>query len=85
MLSAMLMATPLVVAQSGGGYDLHWNTQNDGGAAMSGANGYTLTGTVAQSDVDPVGPQTGANNYALRSGFWAGVHESDVIFSNGFE
>ena len=85
MLSAMLIAAPWVVAQSGGGYDLHWNTQNDGGAEMSGANGYSLTGTVAQPEANPAGPQNGANNYALRAGFWEGAHENDVIFRNGFE
>ena len=85
MLSAMWIAAPWVIAQSGGGYDLHWNTQSDGGAAMSGTNGYTLTGSVAQPEVNPAGPQTGANSYALRAGFWEGVSENDVIFRNGFE
>lgn len=68
------------VAQSGGGYDLHWNVAAAGGAAMNGA-GYTLTGTVAQSVV----ARACANGYMLDSGFWAGVPGDDVIFRNGFE
>lgn len=71
-------------AQSGGGYDLHWNTLDAGGQATSGANGYALNGTVAQADAGV--PAGGANGYGLRGGFWPGVHEAgDVLFRNGFE
>ena len=85
MLAAMLIAAPWVVAQSGGGYDLHWNVPGAGGAAMSGASGYILNGTIGQADASPAGAMTGASSYALRGGFWAGVHENDVIFRNGVE
>ncbi len=53
---------------------------------MNGAGGYTLTGTIAQSDASAHGPMIGAGSYALNGAFWAGVHEgSDVIFRTGFE
>lgn len=67
-------------AQSGGGYDLHWNVPGAGGAAMSGA-GYTLGGTVGQHAI----ARACANGYTLSSGFWAGAAGGDVIFRNGFE
>ena len=68
------------LAQSGGGYDLHWNTLSGGGGAMSGA-GYSVNGTIGQHAASTAC----ANGYALRSGFWAGVPETDVIFRDGFE
>ncbi len=82
----MLIAAPVSLAQSGGGYDLHWNTSAAGGGAMNGASGYTLIGTIAQPDANAHDPMTGSGSYALRGGFWVGVHEgSDEIFRNGFE
>lgn len=71
-------------AQSGGGYDLHWNLPAAGGAAMSGG-GYTLTGSVGQHEANSAGTMTSASCYALRGGFWSGAQSSDVIFRNGFE
>lgn len=85
LVVAALTSASLALAQSGGGYDLHWNVPAAGGGAMSGANGYTLNGTVAQADASPAGALNGANGYAMQGGFWAGVHENDVIFRNGFE
>jgi hypothetical protein len=84
-LSALLLAAPVLLAQSGGGYDLHWSTQSAGGGAMNGANGYTLHGTIARPDAT-ASAMIGSGDYALRGGFWAGVHETgDRVFSNGFE
>ncbi|HZW50917.1 MAG TPA: hypothetical protein VFF05_03590 [Rudaea sp.] len=70
-------------AQSGGGYDLHWNAPAAGGATMADA-GYTLTGTVAQPAAKAA-CASGASGYTLRDGFWAGQPGGDVIFRNGFE
>jgi hypothetical protein len=67
-------------AQSGGGYDLHWNVPGAGGAAMSGA-GYTLGGTVSQHAAS----ESCAHGYKVSSGFWAGARGGDVIFRNGYE
>ena len=85
LLAAALTAASVALAQSGGSYDLHWNKAAGGGVPMSGAGAYTLNGSVAQADASPVGALNGANGYVLRGGFWAGVHENDVIFRNGFE
>jgi len=84
-LCMLMSVAPLILAQSGGGYDLHGNTQNAGGGMLSGASGYTLDGTIAQPDANSFGAMTSANNYALLGGFWPGVDEGDVIFRDGFE
>ena len=49
------------------------------------AAGYTLVGSVGQHDATPAGAMTGNANDAMRGGFWAGVHENDVIFRDNFE
>ena len=83
VLAFVAMATAGAArAQAGGGYDLHWNTQSGGGAAMTGA-GYTLTGTVGVLAAESM---QGNGGQVLRSGFWAGLHETgDAIFQSGFE
>ncbi|MEK6676636.1 MAG: hypothetical protein AABZ47_13410 [Planctomycetota bacterium] len=55
------------VAQSGGDYDLTWNTVDSGGQMFSEGSGYELGGTVGQSDA---GFLTGGV-YELTGGFWA--------------
>ena len=56
-----------VSAQTGGSYDLRWNTvDNGGGAGVGGA--YTLNGTIGQFDA---GGATGGT-YTLGGGFWGG-------------
>ncbi len=57
--------------QSGGGYDLSWNTL-DGGGGTSAGGGFTLTGTVGQHDAG-TSALTGGN-YELNGGFWFGVN-----------
>lgn len=79
---ALLLAAPLVLAQSGGGYDLKWNTQDAGGTKMSavigvGGRTFSIVGTVGQADAS--GAQTGGT-YTLRGGF----QQTDSIFKSGF-
>jgi len=81
------IALPALIAaatpQSGAGYDLRWNTQDAGGGAMNGPNGYALAGTIGQPDalIAPAGA-----GFALRGGFWPGAHAAgDGIFSDDFE
>ncbi|MBI5030242.1 MAG: hypothetical protein HZB51_06930 [Chloroflexi bacterium] len=59
-----------VLAQSGGGYDLTWNTIAGGGATVSTGGGYEMGGTIGQSDA---GAQSGGT-YALHGGFWHSVN-----------
>ena len=55
-----------VHAQSGGGYDLTWNTVDGGGASSSGS-GYTLAGTIGQPDA---GSAMSGGGFTLVGGFW---------------
>jgi len=86
VVGTLLILSPVLLAQSGGNYDLRWSTLTSGGGMMSGASGYSLNGAISPPDANAAGSMNGAGNYALRGGFWAGVHESsDAIFRNGFE
>lgn len=66
LLSLLLGATQ-VSAQSGGQYDLTWNTL-DGGGGQSTGGLYALTGTIGQPDAG----QIGGGVYTLGGGFWGG-------------
>jgi len=63
-----LVATSVVLAQSGGGYDLTWSTVDGGGWTFSSGGAYTVGGTAGQPDA---GLLTGGS-YALGGGFWGG-------------
>jgi len=68
LISLTLLTVVPILAQTGGGYDLTWNSIDSGGGTSSGGN-YLLSGTIGQSDA---GLATGGF-YSLRSGFWAGA------------
>ncbi len=53
-------------AQSGGGYDLTWNSIDGGGAMFSSGGAYSLGGTIGQADA---GTMSGGA-YTLNGGFW---------------
>ena len=75
MMSAWVLGAMLVLgqqtasAQTGGGYDLTWNSIDGGGATFSTGGGYSLGGTIGQADA---GAASGGA-YALSGGFWAGI------------
>ncbi len=61
-----LLLTSFALAQSGGAYDLTWNTWDGGGGMFSTGGTYSLGGTIGQ-------PDAGALNggaYSLNGGFW---------------
>jgi len=68
LLALSVLAPALVLAQSGGGYDLTWNTVDGGGYTWSEGGGYALGGTIGQPDAGALS----AGEYALLGGFWAG-------------
>lgn len=68
-LVALLLLVPVVLAQSGGDYDLTWNTVDSGGATFSTGGNYSLGGTIGQPDA---GLLTGGD-YTLAGGFWGGA------------
>ena len=70
VLGAMLlMGQQTASAQTGGGYDLTWNSIDGGGATFSTGGGYSLGATVGQADA---GAASGGV-YTLSGGFWAGI------------
>ncbi len=69
MLALLLFAGGAALAQSGGPYNLEWNTVDGGGGSMSGG-AYVLNGTIGQADAGA--PMTGGN-YVLQGGFWGGA------------
>ena len=68
-LAAVLLLVPVVLAQSGGDYDLTWNTVDSGGGTFSTGGDYSLGGTIGQPDA---GVLTGGD-YTLGGGFWGGA------------
>ena len=67
---AVLMAIPIALAQSGGGYDLTWNTI-DGGGGTSTGGGFELSGTAGQPDAGALASADGT--FKLKGGFWPGA------------
>lgn len=65
------------LAQSGGGYDLSWNTI-DGGGGTSTGGAYTLSGTIGQPDAGTLSSPGGT--YTLNGGFWGGVLDLSRLF-----
>ena len=68
VLTAVLLLRGMVLAQSGGGYDLSWSTVDGGGATFSVGGSYVQGGTVGQPDACML---TGSS-YALLGGWWGG-------------
>ncbi len=68
MLIALTTRQPIAPAsaQSGGGYDLTWNTIDGGGGMFSTGGPYSLGGTIGQADA---GAMSGGA-YTLNGGFW---------------
>lgn len=67
-VAAFLLLASVALAQSGGGYDLSWNTVDGGGYTFSAGGDYTLGGTIGQPDA---GLLIGGD-YTLGGGFWGG-------------
>ena len=71
LLLAFLLSLPasLALAQSGGGYDLTWNTIDGGGYTFSTGGGYALGSTAGQADAGALA----GGSYTLFGGFWYGA------------
>jgi hypothetical protein len=65
-----------VKAQSGGGYDLTWNTISGGGATFSTGGGYVLGSSIGQ----PAADSSSGGSYILHGGFWNGVNSIIHLF-----
>jgi hypothetical protein len=82
LLAFTLLAVTVALAQSGGAYNLSWNTFDGGGATFSTGGVYSLGGTAGQ-------PEAGSMNggvYALTGGFWqAGASATTSVNLAGFK
>jgi hypothetical protein len=67
VVAPLALAPRAAQAQTGGPYDLTWNTQDSGGIGVSQGGAYELGGTIGQSDASV--SHTGGQ-YDLRGGFW---------------
>ena len=65
---AMVCATRSASAQSGGAYNLEWNTLSGGGQTFATGGAYSLGGTTGQPDAGSLA----GGSYALSGGFWGG-------------
>ncbi len=57
-------------AQTGGDYDLTWNTLNGGGRMAASDGSYTLYGSFGQPDA---GPTMSGGGYSLTGGFLGAI------------
>jgi hypothetical protein len=76
LLAASLMAAPRASSQTGGAYDLSWNTIDGGGITFAQGGSYSLGGTIGAADA---GVQSGGQ-YSLGGGFWYGVSDKRNVY-----
>jgi len=69
LVALLSLLASVALAQSGGGYDLTWSTIDGGGTTWSEGGGYSLGGTVGQSDAGVLS----GGGYTLAGGFWGGA------------
>ncbi len=62
-------------AQTGGGYDLTWNTLNGGGRLAASDGSYSLYGSIGQPDA---GPALSGGGYSLTGGFLGAIRAYSI-------
>ena len=65
-----------VAAQSGGPYDLDWNTVDGGGYTSSTGGSYALGGTIGQPEAGVLA----GGSFVLSGGFWRGGAEISLPY-----
>jgi hypothetical protein len=75
-LAVLLLAAPRVSSQSGGAYDLTWNTIDGGGITFATGGSYQLGGTIGAADAGTMG----GGAYVLAGGFWSGAIGKQTIY-----
>ncbi|CAG0929956.1 hypothetical protein TFLX_01499 [Thermoflexales bacterium] len=76
LIGLLLVLASTALAQSGGGYDLTWNTI-DGGGGSSNGSGYALVGTSGQSDA---GETMTGDGFTLIGGFWTSEDDQHRLY-----
>ena len=74
LLIALLIASQSVIAQTGGDFDLSWNTLASGG--LSGGGVYTIDSAIGQ----PSAGKTSASPYELCAGYLCGVRADTRVY-----
>ncbi len=75
---ALLIAAPLIFAQTSATYDLSWNVLGGGGERATSTT-YSLEGTLGQSVIDAGSSAT----IAIQPGYWGGVSTSSTAPFSG--
>ncbi len=74
LIITLLAVSQSVIAQSGGGYDLTWNTLASGG--VTGGGVYTMNSAIGQ----PFAGKTSASPYELCAGYLCGVRAETRVY-----
>ena len=74
LLIALLAVSGSVLAQTGGEYDLSWNTLSSGGATGGGA--YAMDSAIGQ----PFAGETNGSPYELCAGYLCGVQAKTQLY-----
>jgi hypothetical protein len=83
-LAVTLLLLAAGAASAGGDLRVDWSTIDAGGGTAAGGN-FSLNGTIAQVDADPLQPSSGGN-FELTGGFWViDTAALDPIFRDDFE
>lgn len=69
LLVLALVSTTIALAQSGGSYNLEWNTFDGGGATSSTGDSFSLVGTIGQSDAGTLS----GGGFEINGGFFGGA------------
>jgi hypothetical protein len=75
-LIVLLLAAPRASSQTGGSYDLTWNTIDGGGITFATGGAYELGGAIGAADAGAM--SNGA--YTLDGGFWSGALAKQNIY-----
>jgi hypothetical protein len=75
-LAAYLLAAPRASSQTGGTYDLSWNTIDGGGITFASGGSYTLGGGAGAADAGVLS----GGNYTLAGGFWNGASTRQLVY-----
>jgi hypothetical protein len=79
---ALLLASQSVIAQTGGDYDLSWNTLASGGATVGGIGDpvYKMDSAIGQPSAGVVAGIGGSGGYTLCAGYLCGVNAETRVY-----
>jgi hypothetical protein len=75
-IAVILISATRASSQTGGVYDLSWNTIDGGGSTFAQGGNYSLGSTSGAADA---GVQSGGA-YILQGGFWSGTSDKRFVY-----